>query len=131
MRCRPRPARHSAAAASTVASAGVRQRQLHHELRAGGPAGLLAADHAAALLDGPERRGQADAVAVGLGGEERVEDPVEHLRRHARAVVRHAQFHPGRRPGFLDALQLHGNAGALAPGHGVNGVEEQVQDDAA
>ena len=78
---------------------------------------------------------QAGALADRLGGEEGFEDAGQHVRRHAAPAVAHGHRHviAGRHPGIVDEVG-RGEAGVgglhrhgAAAGHGVAGVDDQVQ----
>ncbi len=111
---------------------------------AGAGAGLAVHEDAAAvLLDDALHGGQPQpgALAAGLRGEEGVEDPVQRVGVHAGAVVAHGEAHVGARlEGLqdrtrrvrdvrrdLDIGRLHGERAAA--GHGVPGVDGQVDED--
>ena len=81
------------------------------------------------------RQPEPGALARLLRGEERLEDPCEHLGRHAGAGVRHGQHHvvAGRHLGVPARVvlvqHLVGNLDRqpAAAGHGVAGVQGEVQ----
>ena len=111
-------------------------RQEHLE---GGALALLAVHHdgAAALLDDAVDGREAEpGPAVFLGGEEGLEEVGLDLLVHAHAGIGHRQHHVGSRHqeqlgAGLGAVELHvgGLQGQLpAAGHGVPGVEREVQD---
>ncbi|PAV71185.1 hypothetical protein WR25_22682 [Diploscapter pachys] len=96
------------------------------------PAGHL--DHAIALPGEAIglTQAKASALAEGLGGEEWLEDPRQHLRVDALAVITHIEAHelpvqpihlPGQLHTFDHQTDLPGG------GNGVAGVEHQVQQD--
>src|SRR5471032_1198169 len=64
--------------------------------------------------------GQAQARAGGLGGDERREDPLDHIRRNALAGVGDADHRVA-----VNAANAQSQAAAF--GHRINGVEDQVE----
>jgi hypothetical protein len=91
------------------------------------------------LLDAAEDRGQAQTgpLAGRLGSEEGLEDPRLHVLGHSRAAVGHREKHVATHVGIPmqsqvarvehDFLRLDGEASP--PGHGVAGVDGQVEHD--
>ena len=98
------------------------------------PRWLSTRDAAAALgddrVDG--REAEAGALAARLGREVRLEEPRQHVRRHALAGVGETQHHFRRRqhvvPDLVGAqLDARGDAQLAALGHGVAGVGGEVE----
>ncbi|KAF1853937.1 hypothetical protein Lal_00005148 [Lupinus albus] len=109
------------------------QIQAHH----GALANLRINLHMAAGLLGEavdHRQPQSGALADGLGGEEGIEGLFDHVRRHAGAVVRHAERHilAGMhvllpRPFMVDPAVAGLDGDPAAARHGVAGVDAEVQ----
>ena len=102
------------------------------ERRAGADGGIDS-DLAAMLADDLEHRGEAEAGAMPLGREERVENLLEVLRRDAAAVVLHLELHVvarGQRGNLIRGQRGIGGAypdmARAALGHRLNGVDHQI-----
>src|SRR5215831_215327 len=91
----------------------------HDDLEGCASLGGLEPDGPPVRLEDPPAEGQAEAAPLGLGGEERLEDPVSHLGWNSGAVVPHPQR---RRLSLSPAV----DPDVAAPVHRLAGVDEQV-----
>ncbi len=113
--------------------------QGQEEIKTGSPADLAGdLDPTFVLFDDAIHRGQAEpgALAGALGGEERLENARQNLRRNAHPGVAHGQTGKVPGAGFRVwpggvLVQMHGGSGdvqAAALGHRITGVDGWVQE---
>ncbi len=84
----------------------------------------------AMALDDPGTDAESESGAVGLGGEERVEQAALHVGRYARSQVADREAHDlGGLPIDTDLAQFGGERDGGSGGAGIGGVADEVQED--